>query len=67
MNLVYEWTALPEAMLILKMFAILLAGCALVDVIAIRFARKPLTAVESWSPKGTKLPLVADRYSVHRN
>ncbi len=62
-----ELTSLPEAWGFLKLFMSLMAGCLLADLVAKRFSRQVPKGGAAWNPKGSKLRLMVDRFSVPKN
>lgn len=67
MAMLAEWTSIPEAWLITRLFVALLCLCLLADFIAKRCANQVPKGADAWHPDGTKLKMISDVESVSRN
>jgi hypothetical protein len=67
MNLLAEWTSIPEAWLWTRLFIIMLSLCLAADYLAKRFARQIPKGADAWNPEGTKLRMTSDVESLSKN
>ncbi|MBI5705404.1 MAG: hypothetical protein HZC36_00260 [Armatimonadetes bacterium] len=67
MNDFSEWTSLPVAWAVAKLFAALLLICLWTDHVAKKKAGQIPKGADAWNPDGVKLRMISDRESISRN
>lgn len=62
-----NWTSIPSAWLLTKLFVGMLALCLFADYVAKRHAKQTPKGADAWQPDGVKFRMISDEDSISRN